>query len=154
MKTIRMAMIAFTALMLGACASLPEPPLVSVVGVEPLQGEGLELRLLLKLRIQNPNNVQLAYDGATARLDVRGRLFASGVTNTSGSIEPLSEAVVALPVSISAFSILRQVMGAKDGEPLDRLPYSMSGTVQTGSRALRFRSTGELQLPAGLGAGR
>jgi LEA14-like dessication related protein len=142
------------ALMLGACASLPEPPLVSVVGVESLPGEGLELRLLLKLRVQNPNNMQLAYKGATARLEVRGNLFASGVTNAGGTIEPLSESVVAMPVSISAFSILRQAMGMMDGQPVDKLPYSMSGTVQTNSRALRFRTTGELQLPAGLGAGR
>lgn len=154
MKNIRIALAVLTACMLGACASLPQPPLVSVVGVESLQGEGLELRLLLKLRVQNPNNVQLAYKGATARLEVRGNLFASGVTNSGGTIEPLSEAVVAMPVSISAFSILRQAMGLMDGQPIDKLPYSMSGTVQTGARALRFRTSGELQLPAGLGAGR
>jgi LEA14-like dessication related protein len=154
MKNLLVALIAFSGLLLSACASLPEPPLVSVVGVETLPGEGLELRLLLKLRVQNPNNLQLSYKGATARLEVRGNLFASGVTNAGGTIEPLSEAVVAMPVSISAFSILRQAMGLMDGQTVDKLPYSMSGTVQTGTRALRFRTSGELQLPAGLGAGR
>jgi LEA14-like dessication related protein len=154
MKNIRIALVLLAAVVLGACASLPEPPLVSVVGVEPLQGEGLELRLLLKLRVQNPNSVQLAYKGATARLEVRGRLFASGVTNSAGTLEPLSETVVTMPVSISAFNMLRQALGLLDGQPIDKLPYSMSGTVLTSSRTLRFHSTGELELPAGLGTGR
>jgi len=42
------------ALTLASCATLPQrdPPQVTVAGVEPLQGQGLELRLLVKMRVQ------------------------------------------------------------------------------------------------------
>ena len=48
----RALMIALTALLLGACASLPnqDPLQVTVAGIESLPGEGMELRMLVKLR--------------------------------------------------------------------------------------------------------
>ena len=54
-----------TAMALSGCASLldREPVRVNVVGVEPLRGEGLEARLALKLRIVNPNDAAITYDG-------------------------------------------------------------------------------------------
>jgi hypothetical protein len=51
--------------LLGGCASLQGPP--TGAGdhrrVEPLQGEGLELRMRVKLWIQNPNDLPLEYNG-------------------------------------------------------------------------------------------
>ncbi|HKU70679.1 MAG TPA: Water stress and hypersensitive response domain-containing protein, partial [Burkholderiales bacterium] len=47
-----------------ACASLPDrdPVQVQVAGIEPLPGEGMEMRMLVKLRVQNPNNDPVDYD--------------------------------------------------------------------------------------------
>jgi hypothetical protein len=43
---------------LAACAMLParEPLQVNVAEVESLDGQGLEWRMLVKLRVQNPND--------------------------------------------------------------------------------------------------
>ena len=43
---------------LGACATLgnSDPLVIDVAGIEPLPGEGLELRLAVTLRVQNPND--------------------------------------------------------------------------------------------------
>lgn len=58
------------------------PPWLAVAGIEPLQGEGLELRMLVKLRVQNPNDSPLDYDGVYVKLDVLGKTFASGAAMT------------------------------------------------------------------------
>jgi len=52
-------------LLVSGCALLqPRDPLhVTVAGIEPLQGEGLELRMSVKLRVQNPNDAPLDYRG-------------------------------------------------------------------------------------------
>ncbi|MBP8175788.1 MAG: Water stress and hypersensitive response domain-containing protein, partial [Sphaerotilus sp.] len=44
-------------LMLAGCASLAyrEPVRINVVGLEPIPGEGMEMRFKVKLRVQNPN---------------------------------------------------------------------------------------------------
>ena len=46
------------------------------------KGEGLELRMLVKLRVQNPNSTALSYDGAYVKAEVQGKTFATGVSDT------------------------------------------------------------------------
>src|SRR6187200_1687753 len=99
--------------LMAACASLPgrDPPVVSVAGIEPLQGQGLELRLMLKLRVQNPNDAPIDYDGIAVQLDVQGRHFASGVSDQSGNVPRYGESVISVPLTIPAFQIARQIIG-------------------------------------------
>ena len=51
------------ALILGSCAALTarDPLQVTVAGIESLPGEGMEARILVKLRVQNPNDVAIEY---------------------------------------------------------------------------------------------
>jgi len=76
----RLAMTAVLMLGLGACASPgPSDPVnVSVVGVEPVPGEAMEARFLLKLRVQNPNEQPIDYDGIYVEPDVGGSRLATG----------------------------------------------------------------------------
>ncbi|WP_338439574.1 LEA type 2 family protein [uncultured Aquabacterium sp.] len=143
------------ALLLSGCASLlqREPVRVDVVGVEPLPGEGLELRLALKLRVTNPNDNALDFDGLSVTLDVRGSRFASGVSNERGSVPRFGEAVIGVPVSVSALSLVRQAMGVASGSgPTDRVEYVLRGRLSgTALGGVSFTSSGELMLPKGLG---
>lgn len=58
-------LIIIVALTLSACAGLQrtDPVQVTVAGIESLPGEGLELRMMVKLRVQNPNDTAIDYDG-------------------------------------------------------------------------------------------
>lgn len=138
------------ALALGACAGLArqEPVRVAVAGVEPLPGEGLELRFLVKLRLQNPNDQPLDFNGAFVELDVRGEPFASGVSNAGGSVPRYGEAVLAVPVSVSALHAVRQAIGAiGSAEPM-RLDYELRGKLAgPGFADMRFETQGELAWP-------
>lgn len=156
MSTSRSALhlfLAFGVLLLGGCASihLRQPIDVILAGIEPLQGEGLELRMLVKLRIQNPNDADLDYNGISIRLDVQGKHFAAGVSDAAGSIPRFGEAVVDVPVSVSVFGIARQAVGVVRSEYRGRLPYELSGRLAGSSiNGTRFRSEGEVALPAEL----
>jgi Late embryogenesis abundant protein len=139
-----------TGLALAACTSLaPRDPLqVTVAGVEALPGEGLELR------VQNPNDAPIDYDGVSVNLDVQGRTFATGVSDESGSVPRFGEAVIGVPVTVSALRMARQVMGMMDGVPVDKVRYDMSGKLNgAGFSYLRFRSEGEFTLPGPAGVG-
>jgi LEA14-like dessication related protein len=152
MKTLRNLLLAFTALALTACATLPDPVNVSVAGIESLPGEGLELRMLVKLRVQNPNDAAMPFRGASVRMEVQRRTFATGVSNVAGTLPALGEAVVEVPVTVSALNVIRQVMGLMDGQPIDKIQYSMSGKLHTGGLGgLRFGTDGVLDAPADWG---
>lgn len=148
-----LALLALGALLSGGCASLQgrEPIEVIVAGVEPLQGEGLELRMLVKLRIQNPNDVPLDYNGVSVQMDVQGRRFATGVSDAAGSVPRFGETIVKVPVSISVLRIARQAVGIMTDEYRGKLAYEMTGKLAGPTfYGVHFKSNGELRLPAEL----
>lgn len=140
-------------MLIAGCASLPshDPLQVNVAGIEPLQGEGMELRLLVKLRVQNPNDAPVEYNGASLNLEVMGRSFATGVSDQAGTVPRFGEAIVAVPVTVSMMRMARQVLGMLDGKPVDKITYEMSGKLNGASLfgTQRFTASGEFELPKG-----
>jgi len=63
---------AAAAVALAGCASMPQrdPLQVTVAGIEGLPGEGMEIRMLVKLRVQNPNDTVIDFSGAYLEFDV------------------------------------------------------------------------------------
>jgi len=149
--TIRRVFLpAVAALALTGCASMPhsDPLQVTVAGVEDLPGEGMEFRMLAKLRVQNPNQAPIDFGGVYVQLDVQDKTFASGVSNEHGTVPGFGETVVAVPVTVSALRMVRQVIGMLDGQPVDEIRYEMSGKLDGGLfNTHRFVSHGEFVLP-------
>ena len=138
---------------LSACATLAnrDPLTIAVAGIEPLPGEGLELRLAIRVRIQNPTDTPLDYTGAALNLELNGRRLASGVSSAVGTVPRYGEAVLTIPVTISAFDMARQVLGfAKANAADDRdVRYRVRGKLEGGVLGTRrFSSDGTFELPA------
>jgi LEA14-like dessication related protein len=140
-----------TLIWLTGCATLggTDALRVNVVGVEPLQGQGMELRFAVKLRVQNPNDIGVDYDGVAVDLELNGKNLASGVSDARGSVPRFGETVIVVPVSISAFAALRQVLGYADASQRGEIPYTVSGKL-AGSAfgSVRFSHSGTLKLPS------
>jgi LEA14-like dessication related protein len=155
-RTLRALTSALVLLTLSACALLPnrDPLNINVVGIEPLPGQGLEMRMAVKLRLQNPNETAVDYNGVALELDVNSRLLASGVSDQQGSIGRFSEAVLVVPVSVSAFAAIRQAVGLTQTQRLDNLPYTLRGKLAGGVfGTMRFEDSGTLSLPQSYGSG-
>ncbi len=141
------------ALGLAGCAGLlnRDPVRINVVGLEPLPGQGLEMRFAVRLRVQNPNDAPIDYDGVALELEVNGKPFATGVSSQSGSVPRFGETVFSVPVSVSAFSAARQALGVASGATLTGLPYVIRGRLAGGAfGGVRFVDRGSLDFP-GLG---
>ena len=130
----RLLFVLCALLALSGCAGLAtrDPVRVNLVGLEPLQGEGFELRFALKLRVQNPNDHPIDYDGLALQLDVNDRTFATGVSDARGSVPRFGETVLSIPVSISAFSVMRQAWGVAGYQPGQEVPYVLRGKLADG----------------------
>jgi len=154
-RFIGFALSSLLLLTLSACALLPQrdPLNINVVGIEPLPSQDLEVRFAIKLRLQNPNETPIDYNGVALNLEVNGRPLASGVSDQSGSIARFSEAVLTVPVSVSAFSVLRQTLGLSQTQTLDNLPYVLRGKLAGGLfGTMRFTDSGKLSLPGAAAA--
>lgn len=138
------------AIALAACSSLPpsDPLHIDLVGLEPLPGQGLEVRFAVKLRVQNPNDSAIDYQGAALELEVNGQPLATGVSDQSGRIPRFGESLISVPVSISAFSAMRQVWSASGYQPGQGLPYVLRGKLAGGLFGTqRFTDSGLLEWP-------
>ncbi len=118
---------------LTACASgLGREPLrVSLVGLEPMAGQGLEWRFRVTLRVVNPNDTALDYEGLFVSMAVRGSEVVTGVLGERGQVPRFGETVVAIPMSVTALGLLRPLAGLMaGGDPT--LPYQLRGTLAAG----------------------
>jgi hypothetical protein len=142
--------IALALMWLAACATLGagDPVQVTVAGIESLPGEGLELRMLVKLRVQNPNDTAIDYDGVYVKLDVLDKTFATGVSDARGSVPRFGETVLAVPVTVSVLRMATHALGMLDGKRVEKIDYELEGKLNgPGFGGMRFKSTGALNLP-------
>ena len=151
MTTRRVLMLFAALLALSGCASMShnDPLQVTVAGIEDLpgEGEGMEVRMLVKLRVQNPNDAPIQYDGVYLKLEVLDKTFASGVSSEGGVVPGFGETVIGVPVTVSVLRMVRQVAGLLDGQPVEKVTYQMSGKLDGGAFSTRrFSARGEFDL--------
>jgi LEA14-like dessication related protein len=144
----------FPILLTGCAGLLPNQnmPKVDVAGIDSLPGQGMEFRMAVKLRVLNPSDNPIEFNGVFVEMDVQGKSFASGVSDISGSVPRYGETVITVPVSISALAVLRQAMSLTSKNRFGDLAYEIRGKIAGPAfNNYRFSSQGEFKLPAGLG---
>ena len=135
-----------------------DPLQVTVAGIEPLQGEGMELRLNVKLRVQNPNDAPINYNGVAVEMIVQGKTFATGVTDAHGDVPRFGETLIEVPVTASAFRMARQALGMMKGmgggPGTGKIAYELKGKLNGSAfSTVRFQNKGEFEMPTGAGGG-
>ncbi|TWI57369.1 late embryogenesis abundant protein [Pseudomonas duriflava] len=149
-QCFRLLFAALLALGLAACSTLGQrdPLRIGVAGIEPLPGQGLEARFAVKLRVQNPNDTPIDYNGIAMDLEVNGQPLASGVSDQRGTLARYSEAVITVPLTVSAFSAVRQFWGLTENTPAQKMPYVIKGKLAGGLfGTVRFKESGQLSWP-------
>jgi hypothetical protein len=156
----RHAVLTLAALLITACAALQtrEPLQVTVAGIEPMQGQGMELRMLVKLRVQNPNDSPVDYNGVSVKMDVQGNTFATGVSDEAGTVPRFGESVIGVPVTASAMHMVRQALGMMGSgtreKGIGKVSYALTGKLHGSTfSSVSFETKGDLELPAPAPAG-
>ncbi|ABE30697.1 late embryogenesis abundant family protein [Paraburkholderia xenovorans LB400] len=151
-RCVRLATVfALVTLTLNGCAGLfgGDPLRVNVAGIEPLQGQGLEIRFNVKLRVQNPNDSAVSFNGVSLDLELNGKPFASGVSDQAGSVPRFGETVVDVPLTVPAFAAVRQAFAFAGAAQSGQIPYILRGKLAGGlTGTTRFVDQGTLSLPS------
>lgn len=137
---------------LAACAalSMQEPLSVTIADLKPIEVGILEQRYALKVRLLNPNDAEITFDGVVFDLEVNDVAFAKGVSNQRSVIPRFGEAVIDVNAVSGLQNILMQINELLRGERTT-LTYRIKGRLHTGGfGATRFDSSGEIAIPAGL----
>lgn len=137
----------------GGCTGLQlgmQKPDVTVVSIRLLDGNLLEQRFLLTLRVTNPNTSEISIEGLTFAVDLNGQPFAKGVSNQAVVIPRLGDGTVEVTATTGLASFLRQFKAFGKGR--EKVEYRIKGRLVTGNfGGINFDQTGDVGLPKGLG---
>jgi LEA14-like dessication related protein len=137
--------------LLAGCAGLgkrPEPPRISLAGIQPLEFTGLETAFRIQLRVFNTNDTDLNVKGIEADLEINGKPFAAGVSRIETKIPAFESELVPVTVYSSVIGILRSIQGLQKAE---QLTYRIKGKLWLSgehaiSSSLPFDSEGRVTL--------
>jgi LEA14-like dessication related protein len=156
MKTAAVAFLMMSvAALLGGCASFGtklETPHLSIVTAELVKGDLFEQRLRVRMRVQNPNDRELAVNGITYGIEVAGQELGRGMTSSSFVVPRLGEAEFDMNINVNLAAILMRLAAqaqANHGSPPDALDYRIVGKVSLAKGLLRsipFEEKGKLNL--------
>ncbi|MCP3849626.1 MAG: LEA type 2 family protein [Gammaproteobacteria bacterium] len=139
-------------LSLTACAGLETKPAqfkINISSMQVLESTLMEQRYQISLRIMNRSNEALDVNGMSFDVELNDRDFASGVSNASFTLAPLSEKVVDVTVTSTIFGLIRQVNAMKElkSKPFN---YELSGHIYSSNNlfGIPFEEKGEVNLKA------
>jgi LEA14-like dessication related protein len=135
-----------TLLLAGACAQTAQRPKldVSITELGAAQIGVLEQTYSLKLRVQNPNPMDISTDGLSFDIEINGKPFARGVSNESVTIPRLGEAMVTVQ-AVSDLSGLIQQMRGIEGAATSGLRYRLTGRFFSGETPFPFDYSGSIK---------
>jgi len=144
-------------LVLQGCAGvtgLTEKPKVSIADIQVQEMKNMETSFLVQLRVTNPNAAELDIQGVSCNLEIDGRHFAHGITNSAQQIPAYGTALVPVNVYASMVDVVSSVVGFIGSSKADAdhtpLAYTLDGTIRLGTGGftsnLPFTNSGELSF--------
>jgi LEA14-like dessication related protein len=133
----------------SSCAVLPkfEAPKLSVVGLKMQGGDFFSQRLLVRMRVFNPNDRVLPIKGIAYRLEVGGADIGNGSTSLPFDVPAMGEAEFDMQITANLAGALGALLSRKNSsEPLS---YRLVGDVSLSSGFLKripFDERGSVKL--------
>jgi LEA14-like dessication related protein len=133
-----MPMLALSALLV-ACTGLPSDlrtPEVSFVSLRALDASLFEQRLEVRMRVGNPNIIELPVKGLDVDVELAGEPFAHGVSAREFVVPAQGEAEFDMIVTANAATALLKIAGS-DRKAREEIGYRVKGRLSTRIGLLR-----------------
>ena len=133
--------------LIAGCAVLPkfESPKLSVVSMKMQSGDIFSQRVLVHMRVMNPNARELPIKGITYRIEIDDAELAQGITDAPFIVPAMGEAEFDVKVTANLATALPRILGHSQ----DSLDYRLTGSVALSSGFLRripFDERGSVKL--------
>ncbi len=144
----RIVLLMLFFILVVGCAHLGrnvESPTVRLVNVAPASSTLFEQRVMLTLRIVNPNPFALSWTGVRVNTRFNDMNLLPAVSSENGRVEALGESVLKVEASASTLDLLRQILAFQGGQ--GKLTYALEGVLYQGglrSGGIPFSTEGAL----------
>ena len=143
-------LLASTALLAG-CEVLPkfETPQLSVISMKMQSADIFSQRMLVRMRVLNPNSRELPVKGISYRIEVNDSELGRGLTNVPFVVPALGEAEFDVQVTTNLAGMLGKLLARRGSQDQDQVQYRLVGEVALSSGFLRripFDERGSVRL--------
>lgn len=161
------AALAALSLALSGCFSLPKDfnslkePKVSLAGLAIKDLNPFKPRFLVRLQVENPNDLDVNLDGGDVALALNGQPVASGISRSPITLAKFGASQMDVEVSADTLGVLQQIMLLQSKPsvdynvtghlnvlnwlgPLGRLPFNFKGAVDRDTLLRGAESLGNL----------
>ena len=133
----------------AGCAALPkfEAPKLSVISLKMQGGDFFSQKLLVRMRVFNPNDRELPIKGITYRLEVNDAELGNGSTAAPFTVPALGEAEFDMQITANLAGALAKLLSRHNSS--EALDYRLVGDVSLSSGFLRripFDERGSVKL--------
>jgi LEA14-like dessication related protein len=135
---------------LAGCAAIPvnlKTPEVSFLGLHAVEASVFEQKLQVRMKVHNPNTIDLPVNGLDVDIELADEPFAHGVTAREFVVPAQGEAEFDMLVTANAATALLKL--ASSGGKTEDVRYKLKGKLSTKLGLLRtipFEETGTLPL--------
>lgn len=147
----QVVIVAVAAAYLAGCAGVGkrlEPPRVKLANIRPESMNLLETVFEVQFRVFNTNETPLTIRGVESEIEINGKAFAFGVSESDIEIPAYGTELLPLRVYSSVFDIIKSAVGMHNQE---QLRYHLKGKLRLGAGAfpgvLPFDTEGTISMP-------
>lgn len=128
---------------LGGIKQIPH---ITLADIELVELGFLEQQFILKLRIQNPNDVALHINGMTFNVELNGTVFAKGLSDKVVNVPRMSEKVMEVKATSTLGMVWKQ-LGEMQKSGRDKIDYRLSGRIfLEGLGSVPFEQKGDVSM--------
>jgi LEA14-like dessication related protein len=132
LRVASVLVVAALAFAVAACSTLGrdlQSPKLSLVGVQVLSGDMFAQRFKVRVRVENPNDLELPVRGLEYQIILMGDSFADGTSADSFLLPARGEAEFDMLVTTNFVSSFGRLLSRVGGGKLEDIEYELSGKV-------------------------
>jgi LEA14-like dessication related protein len=118
--------------LLGGCSTFApklETPQLSLLGIQMMSTDMFAQKFRVRVKVENPNDLELPVRGLDYKIILMGDSFADGVSSDRFVVPALGEAEFDMVVTTNFVSSLGRLISRVGGGKLENLDYEIAGEV-------------------------
>jgi LEA14-like dessication related protein len=139
-RSLHLLFVAACAVLLAACTSMGpklEAPQLELVGVQMLSTDMFAQRFKVRVKVTNPNDLELPVRGLEYTIIMMGDSFAEGMSDEPFVLPAMGEAEFDMLVTTNFVSSFGRLLSRVQGGKLENIDYEIAGKVMVDKGMLR-----------------
>ena len=154
---VALSVVAWSVGLLGGCSALApklESPQLSLVGIQMMSTDMFAQKFRVRVKVENPNDLELPVRGLDYKIILMGDSFAEGVSSDRFVLPAQGEAEFDMIVTTNFVSSLGRLISRVGGGKLENLDYEIAGEVLLDKgfvKKIPFNHHGQVDIARALG---